>query len=112
MHGCSFHNFNRACEVAHGVCCMLSPVKSESYLVPLDHFALLIGGLCSCLEHPGLGNEFQIQSYSDLALRYNDVSPLENHRAFCAFTILRNDTMNITSKLKRRVPIVSQNSSR
>ena len=38
---------------------------------------------------------YQINARTELALRYNDVSPLENHHCAIAFKILSNPDLNI-----------------
>jgi hypothetical protein len=40
------------------------------------------------LEHPGTTNNFQVNTNSALAIRYNDTSVLENHHASCGFMLL------------------------
>jgi len=40
------------------------------------------------LEHPGTTNNFQVNTNSALAIRYNDASVLENHHASCGFMLL------------------------
>jgi len=42
---------------------------------------------------------FQINARTELALRYNDISPLENHHCSVAFRILDLPECNILSKL-------------
>jgi len=38
---------------------------------------------------------YQINARTDLAIRYNDISPLENHHCAVAFQILSNPETNI-----------------
>ena len=38
-----------------------------------------------------------------LALRYNDVSPMENHHVSAAFTLLREEQYNVLENLPRQV---------
>ena len=38
-----------------------------------------------------------------LALRYNDVSPMENHHVAAAFTLLHEEQYNFLSVLPRKV---------
>lgn len=38
--------------------------------------------------HPGFNNPFLVNSRNELAIRYNDKSPLENHHAFSAFSLM------------------------
>ena len=47
------------------------------------------------LGHPGYNNNFHINSCSELALNYNDISCLENFHASTLFRILRKEENNI-----------------
>merc|ERR1712048_543309 len=49
--------------------------------------ALGIGALCHDIGHRGRNTSFEIQTKSELAMRYNDRSPLENHHCAKAFEI-------------------------
>lgn len=77
-----------------------------------DLLIMLTSALCHDLDHPGYNNVYQVASLpvqlafnkdlcshflscftqinaqTDLALRYNDMSPLENHHCAVAFGIL------------------------
>lgn len=44
-------------------------------------------------EHPGVNNAFLINSESDLALKYNDTSVLENYHASRAFEVMNGTTL-------------------
>jgi len=56
----------------------------DEYLSKSDIFALLVGSLCHDVDHRGFNTSFEVITRSELALRYNDSSPLENHH--CALT--------------------------
>ncbi len=43
---------------------------------------------------------YQINAKTELAIRYNDVSPLENHHCAVTFRILANPTFNIFANVK------------
>ena len=60
----------------------------RSALEDIDVLALLLSAMCHDLEHPGTTNAFQVNTCSDLALRYNDISVLENHHAATAFSLM------------------------
>ena len=57
-------------------------------LEDVDVLALLLAAMCHDLEHPGTTNAFQVNTCSQLALRYNDISVLENHHAATAFALM------------------------
>ena len=44
-------------------------------------------------------SRYQINARTDLAIRYNDISPLENHHCAVAFQILADPESNILSTL-------------
>jgi high affinity cGMP-specific 3',5'-cyclic phosphodiesterase 9 len=44
---------------------------------------------------------FQINAKTELALRYNDISPLENHHCSIAFEILERGHCNILANLTK-----------
>lgn len=61
----------------------------------LEVLILLTSCICHDLDHPGYNNIYQINAKTELAIRYNDISPLENHHCSVAFRILENDDCNI-----------------
>lgn len=54
---------------------------------------------CHDLDHPGYNNTYQINAHTELAIRYNDISPLENHHCAIAFQILAQPENNIFSNI-------------
>lgn len=61
----------------------------------LEVLILLVSCICHDLDHPGYNNIYQINAKTELAIRYNDISPLENHHCSVAFRVLENDDCNI-----------------
>lgn len=61
----------------------------------LEVLILLTSCVCHDLDHPGYNNIYQINAKTELAIRYNDISPLENHHCSVAFRILENEDCNI-----------------
>ncbi|KAK7083946.1 High affinity cAMP-specific and IBMX-insensitive 3',5'-cyclic phosphodiesterase 9A, partial [Halocaridina rubra] len=61
----------------------------------LDVLILITSCVCHDLDHPGFNNIYQINAKTELALRYNDISPLENHHCSVAFTVLERKECNI-----------------
>lgn len=46
---------------------------------------MIFSGLMHDIKHPGNNNDFEIKNNSDLALRYNNKSVLENHHCYLSF---------------------------
>lgn len=70
-------------------------VDLSSKIGDLEILILLTSCICHDLDHPGYNNIYQINARTELAIRYNDISPLENHHCSVAFRILENDDCNI-----------------
>lgn len=71
--------------------------KLHQNLHHVDIFGLLVAALCHDLDHPGFTNSYLVDEEDELALRYNDVSVLENHHASVACGLLRGDNTRIGS---------------
>jgi hypothetical protein len=56
---------------------------------------MIIGGACHDHEHPGVNNVYIMETKDDIAIRYNDVSVLENHHVASTFAILKQEKYNI-----------------
>ncbi|KAL3282956.1 hypothetical protein HHI36_006114 [Cryptolaemus montrouzieri] len=70
-------------------------VDIPSKIGDLELLILLTSCICHDLDHPGYNNIYQINAKTELAIRYNDISPLENHHCSVAFRILENEECNI-----------------
>lgn len=49
---------------------------------------MLIGGACHDHEHPGFNNVYLIETKNEIAIKYNDVSVLENHHVASTFALM------------------------
>ncbi|KAH3732918.1 cAMP phosphodiesterase [Pelomyxa schiedti] len=98
-HHNSYHNFRHAFDVLQCVYSFLTTMMLAQYLNHLEVLALFISALCHDIGHPGLNNNFQINSNSDLALLYNDNAVLENMHASLTFQILSHEELNILAGL-------------
>jgi high affinity cGMP-specific 3',5'-cyclic phosphodiesterase 9 len=65
----------------------------------LELLTLVISCIGHDLDHPGYNNAYQINAGTELAIIYNDTSPLENHHAACLFSVLRIDECNLVKNL-------------
>ncbi|GFH25584.1 PDEase domain-containing protein, partial [Haematococcus lacustris] len=73
------------------------------YADPLTHLACLLAAAVHDLEHVGLTNDFLNNSDHDLAIRYNDRSPMENHHLAACFSLLQQPHLNFLSHFAKDV---------
>eukprot|EP01105_Mastigella_eilhardi_P016378 TRINITY_DN3739_c0_g1_i6.p1 TRINITY_DN3739_c0_g1~~TRINITY_DN3739_c0_g1_i6.p1 ORF type:complete len:610 (+),score=146.47 TRINITY_DN3739_c0_g1_i6:235-2064(+) len=82
-----YHNAVHAADVVQTLHCVLN-MGLDRWLNELELFSLLIAGACHDADHPGVNNNFLINTESPLAVKYNDRSVLENHHAATAIRLL------------------------
>jgi len=96
-----FHNFAHAVDVVHVAARILRLIHSEAYLSDLEQFSLLIAGIAHDVGHPGVNNGFLSEVGHELALQYNDRSPLENMHCAKLYSIVGNAENNVFQKMTR-----------
>ncbi|XP_067006021.1 high affinity cGMP-specific 3',5'-cyclic phosphodiesterase 9A [Anabrus simplex] len=94
-----FHNFRHCFCVAQMMYAMVWCVDLPALIGDMEVLVLLTSCICHDLDHPGYNNIYQINAKTELALRYNDISPLENHHCSVAFRVLENPDCNIFKSL-------------
>ena len=92
-----FHNFQHAVCVYHSA--YMFVLSLDACWSPLECAGVLLASLCHDLDHRGLNNAYHVATMSDLAVRYNDQSVLENHHCASMFTLLEKH--GLLSKLSR-----------
>mmetsp|Transcript_41962 Transcript_41962/g.96316 ORF Transcript_41962/g.96316 Transcript_41962/m.96316 type:complete len:948 (-) Transcript_41962:35-2878(-) len=83
----AYHNWQHALSTMHFSCKMVRSAGLMQHLNRTDMLTLLIAALCHDCDHRGRNNNFEVTSRSELALRYNDSSVLENHHCARTFEI-------------------------
>eukprot|EP00814_Leptocylindrus_danicus_P010430 CAMPEP_0116021348 /NCGR_PEP_ID=MMETSP0321-20121206/10336_1 /TAXON_ID=163516 /ORGANISM="Leptocylindrus danicus var. danicus, Strain B650" /LENGTH=428 /DNA_ID=CAMNT_0003492207 /DNA_START=113 /DNA_END=1399 /DNA_ORIENTATION=+ len=87
-----YHNFHHVASVVHFSFLTLSVCDgADRYLTDRDVFIVLFSALIHDLNHPGNDNAFEVKSQSQLALKYNNVSVLENYSIDSAFELMDED---------------------
>ena len=82
-----YHNWYHAVDVAHCVFRFLSLCSMECFLSSHERYALIVSSLCHDIGHPGFNNPFLVETSHELAIRYNDHSPLEMMHCATLFEI-------------------------
>ncbi|RUS83927.1 hypothetical protein EGW08_008341 [Elysia chlorotica] len=96
-----FHNFRHCFCVSQMMYGMIHLCKLWERMATEDLGILLTAAVCHDLDHPGYNNTYQINARTELAIRYNDISPLENHHCAVAFQILSNPETNIFANVDK-----------
>lgn len=99
---CPYHNWFHAIDVTHGVYRLLRLCAGDAYLSGSERYALLVSAVCHDVGHPGLNNAFLIETSHELALRYNDKSPLENMHCARLFEFASVPKCNIFAPLQKQ----------
>ncbi|TPX49891.1 hypothetical protein SeMB42_g02439 [Synchytrium endobioticum] len=90
-----FHNFRHCFCVTQMMYAIVHTTGAIRQLKPIDRLVLTVACIGHDLDHPGYNNAYQINAKTELAIVYNDQSPLENHHCAMLFTILRNPETDI-----------------
>merc|ERR1740121_734719 len=94
-----FHNFAHAVDCLHQVGRIMRLIEANEFMSELDQYAILIAAIGHDLGHPGLNNPFLLETRHELALQYNDCSPLENMHCAKLYSIVANKETNIFEHL-------------
>ncbi|NXU49769.1 PDE4D phosphodiesterase, partial [Turnix velox] len=68
----------------------------------LEIMAAIFASAIHDVDHPGVSNQFLINTNSELALMYNDASVLENHHLAVGFKLLQEDNCDIFQNLTKK----------
>ena len=97
-----YHNDFHAVDVMQTLFTILTVgrLPEKMKLSGIDVFAMLIGAICHDLHHTGQNNTYHINARTKYAIRYNDISVLENFHIASSFKILSKDETNILKNFK------------
>ncbi|XP_063361166.1 3',5'-cyclic-AMP phosphodiesterase isoform X6 [Cydia amplana] len=97
-----FHNSLHAADVTQSTNVLLNTPALDAVFTPVEVCAALFAACVHDVDHPGLTNQFLVNSSSELALMYNDESVLENHHLAVAFKLLQNEGCDIFVNLHKK----------
>ena len=95
-----YHNAKHAAEVFHSMYYFILNSGLEAAMKPLESVAAMIAALGHDIGHPGVTNRYLVASKNELALRYNDISVLENMHCAMVYQLLNDPQYNIFHNLK------------
>ena len=95
-----YHNSVHGADVMYTVNSFIASCTTmHDELDATDLFAALVAAAAHDYKHDGFNNAFHVNTGSDLALRYNDISVLESMHAAELFLMCRDEKKNIFSVL-------------
>merc|ERR1719510_2880725 len=97
-----YHNNKHAADVTQSIHVLLNSAALESVFTPLEVMAAVFASSIHDVDHPGLTNQYLINSSSELALIYNDESVLENHHLAVAFKLMQDHECDILASLSKK----------
>eukprot|EP00929_Paragymnodinium_shiwhaense_P118365 TRINITY_DN90295_c0_g1_i1.p1 TRINITY_DN90295_c0_g1~~TRINITY_DN90295_c0_g1_i1.p1 ORF type:complete len:1020 (-),score=154.30 TRINITY_DN90295_c0_g1_i1:118-3177(-) len=98
----AYHNWHHAFATLHVVFLLLNCKAFLNVLGATETVALLLAALGHDVEHQGTTNAFHVVTESVLAIRYNDVSVLENHHAAVTSSVLKGPGSNPLNSVEAR----------
>ena len=96
-----YHNYRHGADVMQSTHVLLNSKTLKNVFSPLEVLSALFAAAIHDVDHPGVTNQYLVNTGSELALMYNDVSVLENHHLSTAFKLLRQDGCNIFENLSK-----------
>jgi len=99
-HDVPYHNSVHGADITQTLANWIfeSNLEEAVSLTDYELIAVLSACLAHDIGHPGTNNGFQVNSYSEFAITYNDQSVLENYHCSFFFKLSRNPVNNIYSK--------------
>ncbi|XP_059078399.1 cAMP-specific 3',5'-cyclic phosphodiesterase-like isoform X3 [Tigriopus californicus] len=97
-----YHNSVHAADVLHSTNILLHSPALNGVFTPLEVLGGLFAAAIHDVDHPGLTNQYLINTSSELALMYNDESVLENHHLAVAFKLVQNKDCDIFINLNKK----------
>ncbi|XP_039628619.1 cAMP-specific 3',5'-cyclic phosphodiesterase 4B isoform X3 [Polypterus senegalus] len=98
----AYHNSLHAADVTQSTHVLLSTPALDAVFTDLEILAALFAAAIHDVDHPGVSNQFLINTNSELALMYNDESVLENHHLAVGFKLLQEENCDIFQNLSKR----------
>merc|ERR1719317_1127563 len=89
-----YHNYLHGADVLHSSFNLLESDFLQQNLNLVHRFTLLFASAVHDFRHPGVGNDFLVNTGSKIATTYNDTSVLENWHTSQAFLLLNKPEFN------------------
>ncbi|THD23641.1 hypothetical protein D915_005728 [Fasciola hepatica] len=90
-----YHNQIHGADVTHAVTRLLQTKRIRAMTSSVEKFALVVAAAAHDVGHPGVTNQFLINTSHPLAITYNDISVLENYHCASVFALMECKGGNI-----------------
>merc|ERR1719317_1475947 len=101
-----YHNKLHGADVVHSSFNFLQTIFLQQNLDLVHRFTLLFASAVHDFCHPGVGNDFLVNTGSPIATTYNDTSVLENWHTSQAFSLLRKPEFNFLEHVEARIKAI------
>ncbi|RWS14017.1 cAMP-specific 3', partial [Dinothrombium tinctorium] len=101
-HPVPYHNSVHAADVTQSVHVLLRSPALDSVFTELEILSALFAASIHDIDHPGVTNQYLVNSSSELAIMYNDESVLESHSLAVAFKVLQDECCDIFVNLSKK----------
>lgn len=79
MHDFPYHNLTHVTDVTQTLGTFLATEKAMGLLTDMDRLIMLVSAISHDLDHPGTNNLYQVNRKTELSIKYDNKSVLENH---------------------------------
>jgi len=101
-----YHNKLHGADVVHSSFNFLQSVFLQQNLDLVHRFTLLFASAVHDFSHPGVGNDFLVNTGSKIATTYNDTSVLENWHTSQAFSLLKKPEFNFLEDVESPIKAI------
>jgi len=98
-----FHNFAHGVDVLASVVCFIRRVDGVAFIPEAAQFWLMIACIGHDIGHLGVNNQYLVETAHELALKYNDHSPMENMHCATLFQVTSNPESNVFAHVEKKV---------
>jgi len=90
-----FHSFSHGVDVLYSVSRYTHLMGAGSFISEVSEYVLLVAAVAHDVGHLGLNNQFLMETSHELAIKYNDSSPMEMMHCAKLFQICKDAECNI-----------------
>lgn len=96
-----WHNFSHALDTLYSVDRFMNVMEAHYFMSEVSQFWLMISAVGHDIGHTGVNNQFLVETADELALRYNDRSPLENMHCARLFQVISDPEANVFAQVDK-----------